>query len=49
VCVPKSRSEGSSSQFVLMDQAFEPVAAAEAAGVNDNDWGRLRLLLRKAR
>jgi transposase len=41
VCVPKSRSEGSSSHFVLVDQASKSVASSKAAGVSDNDWGRL--------
>jgi hypothetical protein len=45
LCVPKTRSEGSSSQFVLMDQASKSVVWSKAARVNSAHWGRFCLLL----
>ena len=46
LCVPKTRSEGSNSQFVLMDQASKSVVSSKAARVNSAHWGRSCLPLR---
>jgi hypothetical protein len=46
--VPKTRSARSSCQFVLMDQASEPVASSKVAGVSEGHGSRFCLLLWRA-